>query len=118
MDNNLFKPGVVMDLVSNSQVKSDTETIEAAVKTQQTSNVKYLGKTKTIVREFTKISRNDDCPCGSGKKYKKCCLSSGRFEKNHELTSVEEADVKYGAAQLSSYTKNPYVTENIETEEE
>ena len=22
-----------------------------------------------------KIGRNDPCPCGSGKKYKKCCLS-------------------------------------------
>ncbi|WP_216594034.1 SEC-C metal-binding domain-containing protein [Desulfobacter postgatei] len=21
----------------------------------------------------TKIARNDPCPCGSGKKYKKCC---------------------------------------------
>jgi hypothetical protein len=21
-----------------------------------------------------KIGRNDPCPCGSGKKYKKCCL--------------------------------------------
>jgi len=27
---------------------------------------------KTIVNE-TKIGRNDLCPCGSGKKYKKCC---------------------------------------------
>lgn len=27
---------------------------------------------KTIVNE-TKIGRNDVCPCGSGKKYKKCC---------------------------------------------
>ena len=27
---------------------------------------------KTIVNE-TKIGRNDPCPCGSGKKYKKCC---------------------------------------------
>jgi hypothetical protein len=25
-------------------------------------------------REHTKIGRNDPCPCGSGKKYKKCCL--------------------------------------------
>jgi len=25
-------------------------------------------------RPRTKIGRNDDCPCGSGKKYKKCCL--------------------------------------------
>ncbi|MDD5483573.1 MAG: SEC-C domain-containing protein [Kiritimatiellae bacterium] len=24
-----------------------------------------------------KISRNDPCPCGSGKKYKRCCLNSG-----------------------------------------
>ncbi|MBI4473316.1 MAG: DUF1186 domain-containing protein [Acidobacteria bacterium] len=26
-----------------------------------------------------KIGRNDACPCGSGKKYKKCCL--GRYER-------------------------------------
>jgi hypothetical protein len=26
------------------------------------------------VRAAPKISRNDPCPCGSGKKYKKCCL--------------------------------------------
>jgi preprotein translocase subunit SecA len=30
-------------------------------------------KTKTIVREAAKVGRNDPCPCGSGKKYKKCC---------------------------------------------
>ena len=23
-----------------------------------------------------KIGRNDPCPCGSGKKYKKCCINS------------------------------------------
>ena len=28
---------------------------------------------KPIVREEPKINRNDPCPCGSGKKYKKCC---------------------------------------------
>ena len=27
----------------------------------------------TFVREGKKIGRNDPCPCGSGKKYKKCC---------------------------------------------
>ncbi|WP_427338089.1 preprotein translocase subunit SecA [Caloranaerobacter sp. DY30410] len=30
------------------------------------------GKPKTIVKG-KKIGRNDPCPCGSGKKYKKCC---------------------------------------------
>jgi len=28
---------------------------------------------KPIVRDTPKIGRNDPCPCGSGKKYKKCC---------------------------------------------
>ena len=27
-----------------------------------------------IRREGPKIGRNDPCPCGSGKKYKKCCM--------------------------------------------
>ncbi len=27
------------------------------------------------VREHTKVGRNSPCPCGSGKKYKKCCMS-------------------------------------------
>jgi hypothetical protein len=29
-------------------------------------------RSKTVIRE-PKIGRNDLCPCGSGKKYKKCC---------------------------------------------
>ncbi len=28
-------------------------------------------------RTYQKIGRNDPCPCGSGKKYKKCCLNRG-----------------------------------------
>ena len=28
------------------------------------------------VRQEPKIGRNDPCPCGSGKKYKKCCLAA------------------------------------------
>ncbi|MCD4826076.1 MAG: SEC-C domain-containing protein [Phycisphaerae bacterium] len=30
-------------------------------------------KVEQIVREDVKVGRNDPCPCGSGKKYKKCC---------------------------------------------
>ena len=30
-------------------------------------------KPMTVVREGKKVGRNDPCPCGSGKKYKKCC---------------------------------------------
>ena len=32
-----------------------------------------LTRAATMVRETPKVGRNDPCPCGSGKKYKKCC---------------------------------------------
>ena len=45
----------------------------------QPKNVQYAGgdsgpkKPATVKREAPKVGRNDPCPCGSGKKYKKCC---------------------------------------------
>ncbi len=30
-------------------------------------------KESTTIRKEKKVGRNDPCPCGSGKKYKKCC---------------------------------------------
>jgi preprotein translocase subunit SecA len=35
-------------------------------------------KKKPVKRSFKKVGRNDPCPCGSGKKYKKCC-----WDKDH-----------------------------------
>ncbi len=29
----------------------------------------------TLVRRVEKLGRNDPCPCDSGLKYKKCCIS-------------------------------------------
>ncbi len=43
------------------------ETQEAANQVQGEAT-----KVKTITREAPKVGRNDLCPCGSGKKYKKC----------------------------------------------
>ena len=34
------------------------------------SNSETKGRT---VKKETKVGRNEDCPCGSGKKYKSCC---------------------------------------------
>ncbi len=34
-------------------------------------------KTPIVVRKDKKVGPNDPCPCGSGKKYKKCCGSVG-----------------------------------------
>ncbi len=43
----------------------DEETLDRLYKEQK--------KSTTVVREGAKVGRNDPCPCGSGKKYKKCC---------------------------------------------
>jgi SEC-C motif domain protein len=36
---------------------------------------RYVGREKgvPVAREAAKVGRNDPCPCGSGRKYKKCC---------------------------------------------
>ena len=35
----------------------------------------------------TKAGRNDPCPCGSGKKYKQCCLLKSASKKGKKLTA-------------------------------
>lgn len=47
-------------------------------KHKESKNLSYSGgdmpaKPTTVKREEPKVGRNDLCPCGSGKKYKKCC---------------------------------------------
>ena len=47
-------------------------------------DISKFRKTRPWVRD-TKIGRNDPCPCGSGKKYKNCCLASGEYEGYHKV---------------------------------
>ena len=42
-------------------------------------------RTKPVLRDYKKIGRNDTCPCGSGKKYKNCCLKTGKYETRHQI---------------------------------
>ena len=35
-----------------------------------------MSDSKSIESDVQKIGRNDLCPCGSGEKYKKCCISN------------------------------------------
>ncbi|MBX3191540.1 MAG: SEC-C domain-containing protein [Labilithrix sp.] len=35
----------------------------------------YWQSKRQVVNTTPKIGRNDPCPCGSGKKHKKCCLA-------------------------------------------
>ena len=35
------------------------------------------GQHAPVTREAPKVGRNDPCPCGSGRKFKKCCGAAG-----------------------------------------
>ena len=37
----------------------------------------------------SKINRNDPCPCGSGKKYKNCCMNNAQPKKSADALSTE-----------------------------
>jgi tetratricopeptide (TPR) repeat protein len=43
---------------------------------------------------MSKIGRNDPCPCGSGQKYKRCCLPK------HEAAAAERVAAAQAAARL------------------
>ncbi len=46
---------------------------EAAPQPAPSGKPPVPGRPQPVVRQDEKISRNAPCPCGSGKKYKKCC---------------------------------------------
>jgi preprotein translocase subunit SecA len=58
------------------QEARDRERAEARRKTQQAQNLVFSAGDGTAEapskREQAKVGRNDLCPCGSGKKFKKC----------------------------------------------
>ena len=41
-------------------------------------------KIRPMVRNYN-VGRNEKCPCGSGKKYKHCCLDAGTYEGYHTV---------------------------------
>ena len=47
-------------------------------KPEDISDVERLLNPLIIKRDKPKVGRNDPCPCGSGLKFKKCCL--GKYE--------------------------------------
>jgi SEC-C motif-containing protein len=55
----------------------EREHLEVALFGREDGRWVYTGQVdepgKTVRRETPKVGRNDPCPCGSGKKYKKCC---------------------------------------------
>ena len=64
-----------IDILKETNLDKTRYMIKSAIK--DTLSGIMGGVCETYVRENPKIGRNDSCPCGSGKKYKKCCLKRG-----------------------------------------
>ena len=98
---NMLGSGTIMGSMSaiDNEVKENIEKLQDAVaETKEAEAAKegaitgdtheamakagYFRKTRPIVRDY-KISRNDPCPCGSHKKYKNCCMNTGKYETTH-----------------------------------
>jgi preprotein translocase subunit SecA len=47
--------------------------LEQVLREQHSSAASEEPEPRTVVRKVPKVGRNDPCPCGSGRKYKKCC---------------------------------------------
>lgn len=69
-----------------------------------------------------RVGRNDPCPCGSGKKYKKCCISLEPQEPvtadprriPHELRPLAESHDPLCQGYVSEYLANPAVKRDPE----
>ncbi|MFW6286818.1 MAG: SEC-C metal-binding domain-containing protein, partial [Candidatus Sumerlaeota bacterium] len=61
------------DLAAVGAESQQPETAEDGAMAAGRPNSGQPRKPRTFVREEPKVGRNDPCPCGSGKKYKKCC---------------------------------------------
>ena len=59
--------------VLNVRMRNDATERKQVAKAVSTGESKEVVK-KPVVNENGKIGRNDPCPCGSGKKYKQCCM--------------------------------------------
>jgi len=67
----------VVDILFKIQIASPTQVEEMKQEEQQdltfSSHSDESAPKQPVRRSSEKIQRNDPCPCGSGKKYKKCC---------------------------------------------
>jgi len=63
---------------------------------------------------MSKIGRNDPCPCGSGKKYKKCCIDRPLLEIVKRMPVLDYENIDYHRNSLLTYEEvNQKSTEEI-----
>ena len=84
----------IMDVASTEMTSEQENAIHTLAEAKAASVENIVGaeqiptfrftRIRPIIKDY-KIGRNDPCPCGSGLKYKKCCLDSGKYETTHTI---------------------------------
>lgn len=77
---NLFKFEIItsphpslQQLLANLLMETNRSLVDESVNEEVESSEESVQSKITPIISAPKVGRNDDCPCGSGKKYKKCC---------------------------------------------
>lgn len=66
--------GAVLEELHEEWLGTPRQTLEGKMPSELLAGGRLLPrKVETIRRESPKVGRNDPCPCGSGRKFKKCC---------------------------------------------
>jgi len=58
----------------NDQMKEHHAEFVEGIHDLRSQWIEDMRQSETVVRTEPKVGRNDPCPCGSGKKFKQCCL--------------------------------------------
>lgn len=87
--------GYIEDAISELQdwgLFDQTEEMEQERAERMAHLEKELAKEISQTRTAEKVGRNDPCPCGSGKKFKKCCFKKDALlrQKKQEPVAVQE----------------------------
>lgn len=66
--------GAVLEELHEEWLRTPRQTLEGKMPSELLAGGRLLPrKVETVRRESPKVGRNDPCPCGSGRKFKKCC---------------------------------------------
>ena len=85
MDND-YKMGMIMDAFNRSEkLKNALNNLDKAIDNKREKEmIEVLNQYKNAhtpkIKEY-KIGRNEPCPCGSGKKFKNCCINKEKYKK-------------------------------------
>ena len=62
-----------LDLNADHVEELGRQATEGLTSKQEADETAFTDRRETLRIDGKKVGRNDPCPCGSGKKYKKCC---------------------------------------------